>query len=214
MGGWADGRLDGWAAGTRGVALLTLGLLSAHPPVRLSAQTDTVPPSFGSLRRDDITVRFATNEVELQVLPLDERVIRLLAPDTYRSLRALLDTRRPAIDTAAAQAGIHSPTLVMVTFLGVVPQARFTPEDVNILSRGRLYRPLAIVPLGPEWSSLQLEARQQAVALYLFDEGISFREALTVAYRGINNESWSRAVRLLDRERARVMARAQAEQSP
>lgn len=212
-------RWEGWRVGraawpSRLAALLAVYLLPTFQPSVAFAQTDTVPPGFGSLRRDDITVRFATNEVELQVLPLDEGVIRLLAPDTYRSLRALLDTRRPAIDTAAAQAGILSPTLVMVTFLGVVPQARFTPEDVNILSRGRLYRPLAIVPLGPEWSSQQLEARQQAVALYLFDEGISLREALTVAYRGINNESWGRAVRLLDRERARVMARAQAERSP
>jgi hypothetical protein len=186
----------------------------AHPPIRLSAQTDTVPPGFGSLHRDDITVRFATSEVGVQVLPLDERVIRLLAPDTYRSLRALLDTRQPTIDTVAAQIGIHTPTLVMVTFLGVVPQARFTPDDVNILSRGRLYRPLAIIPLAPEWSSLQLEARHQAMALYLFDEGITFRETVTVAYRGVSNESWGRAVRLLDRERARVMARAQAEGSP
>jgi hypothetical protein len=189
-------------------------VLPTFPPSIVFAQADTVPPGFGSLRRDDVTVRFATGEVELQVLPLDERVIRLLAPDTYRSLRALLDARRPALDTAAAQTGVRSPTLVMVTFLGVVPQARFTPEDVNLLSQGRVYRPLAIVPLAPEWSSLQLEARQQAVAFYLFEEGISFREAVTVTYQGLRNESWSRAVRLLDRERARVMARAQTEGNP
>ena len=211
-------RLEGWKVGRAAwpgrVAALLVCILPTFQPSVAFAQTDTVPPGFGSLRRDDITVRFATSEVELQVLPLDERVIRLLAPDTYRSLRALLDTRQPAIDTAATQAGIHAPTLVMVTFFGVMPQARFTPEDVNILSRGRLYRPLAIVPLAPDWSSLQLEARQQAVALYLFDEGISFREALTVAYRGVSNESWGQAVRLLDRERARVMARAQAQRSP
>jgi len=212
-------RLEGWKVGSApspgGIAaLLAVCVLPTFQPSVAFAQTDTIPPGFGSLRRDDITVRFATNEVELQILPLDERVIRLLAPDTYRSLHALLATRQASIDTAAAQAGIRTPTLVMVTFLGVVPQARFTPEDVNILSRGRLYRPLAIVPLAPEWSSLQLEARQQAMALYLFDEGISFREALTVTYRGNSNESWSRAVRLLDQERARVMARAQAERNP
>ena len=101
----------------------------------------------------------------------------------------------------------------MVSFYGLVPQARFVPEDINITSRGQLFRPVGIVPLSPTWSAQQLDARQQAVALYLFDEGISFREALTVSYEGLSNDSWSRgAMRALERERARVLARAQSHQ--
>jgi len=45
----------------------------------LTAQ-DTVPAGFGTLRRDDIVARFSTGTLEIQVLPLDEQVIRLLAP--------------------------------------------------------------------------------------------------------------------------------------
>src|SRR5207253_6459468 len=82
------------------------------------------------------------------------------------------------------------------------------PEDVNVTSRGRLFRPVGIVPLSPQWSSYQLEAHEQAVAIYLFEEGISFREGLTVTYQGLSNDSWTAALPVLDRERARVRARA------
>lgn len=172
---------------------------------------DTVPPGYGTLRRDDITVRFSTGTVEVQVLPLEEQVIRLLAPDTYRSLSQLIQSRMLDIRDAALRGGTEQPTLIMVTFLSVVPQARFNPEDLNITSRGRLFRPIGIVPLSPTWSSYQLAARQQAMAIYLFEPGISVREDLLVQYQGLSSAAWVRSIRLLDQERARVKARAQTE---
>jgi hypothetical protein len=175
---------------------------------------DTIPPGFGTLRRDDVVMRFATGTVELQVLPLDEQVIRLLAPDTYQSLTQLELSRADDLRDAAARGGTERPTLIMVTFLGVVPQARFNPEDLTITSRGRLFRPIGIVPLSPTWSSFQLDARQQAAAIYLFEPGISFREALTIGYQGLSSDGWNRSIRLLDQERARVKARAQLEAKP
>ncbi len=186
---------------------MAAALLTAGPPDRLSAQ-DSLPVGYGTLRRDDIVVGFTTDQLQIQFLPLDAQVIRLLATDTYRSLSQLIRSRQAQIDDAAQRAGVSHPTLVMVTFFGIVPQARFTPEDVNVTSRGRLFRPAGIVPLSPTWSSLQLDARQQAVAIYLFEEGISFREGLTVSYQGLANDSWTQAIQLLDQERARVLARA------
>ncbi len=175
----------------------------------LAAQ-DTIPPGYGSLKRDDIVVRFATGTVQIQCLPLDEQVIRLLAPDTYRSLSELIRSRQDEITAAAQRSGVDEPTLVLVTFYGLVPQARFNPEDLNISSRGRLFRPAGIVPLSPTWGSYQLDARQQAVAIYLFEDGITFRESLSISYQGQTNDAWGRALRLLDQERSRVRARAQA----
>jgi hypothetical protein len=172
---------------------------------------DTVPAGYGTLRRDDIVARFSTGTLEIQVLPLDEQVIRLLAPDTYRSLAQLVRSRTTDIAAAASLGATQNPTLVMVTFLGVVAGARFTPEELNITSRGRLFRPIGIVPLSPTWSAYQLDARQQAAAIYLFDPGISLREELTVSYQGLSSDAWTHSVRLLDRERARVRARAQLE---
>jgi len=208
------GRSDGRTVGPVLQGALIVGsLLSVSPTVRLAGQ-DTLPVGYGTLKRDDIAVRFATGQVEIQILPLDEQVIRLLATDTYASLRDLIKTKRGDIEDQAQRAGVRHPTLMLVTFFGDVPQARFIPEDVNLVSRGRLFRPAGIVPLSPVWGSQQLEAHQQAVAIYLFEEGISFREQLTVSYEGLTSDSWSRAARLLDQERARVLARAQVKQNP
>jgi hypothetical protein len=184
-------------------------LLSNIPTFQHSlAAQDTIPPGYGTLRRDDVAVRLATGTIEVQVLPLDEQVIRLLAPDTYRSLAQLVQSRADEIAEAAARGGTEHPTLVMVTFLGVVPGARFNPEELFITSHGRLFRPIGIVPLSPTWNSFQLDARQQAAAIYLFEPGISFAEQLTVSYQGQSSDAWSHSLRLLEQERARVKARA------
>jgi hypothetical protein len=191
-------------------AALVCGALQS---ARLPAQ-DSLPAGFGTLRRDDIAVRLATDQVELQVLPLDEQVIRLLAPDTYRSLAGLIAVRRALIDSLARQAGITRPALVLVTFYGLVPLARFTPEDVNIVSHGQLFRPSGIVPLSPRWGSNQLDAREQATAIYVFEGGISVREDLTVSYQALSSDAWTRSVRALEQERARVRLRARAALPP
>jgi len=206
----ADRRIGGWADRT---TLGVLLLLSAYPAIRLAAQ-DTLPLGYGTLKRDDIVVRFATDQIAIQVLPLAQSVIRLLAPDTYKSLTQLVKTKRAEIDAVAQRAGVTRPTLVMVTFLGVVPQARFNPEDLNITSQGRLYRPAGIVPLSPTWSSYQLDAREQAVAIYVFDEGISFQETLSVSYQDVTNNGWRGVLPLLERERSRVLARAGLNRKP
>ena len=195
-----------------GVIVLLLSIIpSFHHS--LAAQ-DTIPVGYGTLRRDDVVMRLATGTVEVQVLPLEQQVIRLLATDTYRSITQLVWSRSDDIREAAARGGTEHPTLMLVTFLGDVPQARFNPEDLTVTSRGRLFRPIGIVPLSPTWSSFQLDARQQAAAIYLFEPGISVREQLTVGYQGLSTDAWTRALRLLDQERARVKARAQLEATP
>jgi hypothetical protein len=191
--------LPGTHAGAQGAAPASLG--------------DTVPPGFGTLRRDDITLRFATTQLQLQILPLDERVIRLLAPDTYRSLEQLIQSKQKDITDAAARAGGANPTLVLVTFYGQAPGARFSPEDVQVQSRGRLFRPQATVPLSPTWGTLQLDLRQQAVAIYLFEDGLTWSEDASADYQGAQ-ASWSHSFQLLQQERARVRARAQSQPGP
>ena len=203
---WKVGMLECWKVGR--IVILLSNLPTFQPS--LSAQ-DTIPPGYGTLRRDDIVVPLSTGTIGIQLLPLDEQVIRLLAPDTYRSLHQLVSSRAAEIADAAQRGGTEHPTLVMVTILGIVPEARFNPEELNITSRGRLFRPSGIVPLSPTWSSFQLNARQQAAAIYLFEPGISVREELTVSYQGLSSDVWSRSIRLLDQERARVKARAQSE---
>ena len=188
-------------------AILLLPACRVYPS-NLLAQ-DSLPTGFGTLRRDDVAIRITTDQVDIQVMPLPEGIIRLLAPDTYRSLRDLMRNHSTAIDSLAVQSNVPHPTPVLVTFVGLVPQARFNPEDVNIASGGQLFRPVGIVPLSPGWGSYQLEARAQASAIYLFDDGITFREDFTVSYQTRSSTAWSRSVRILDQERARVRARIQ-----
>jgi glycosyltransferase involved in cell wall biosynthesis len=202
--------------GTVVKAALLCGALLAGAgaaPAPLRAQ-DSIPGGYGSLKRDDIAVRLTTDQVEVQVLPLDEQVIRCLAPDTYRSLSTLIAGRRSAIDSIAQRAGTARPTLVQVTFYGLVANAQFSPEVINIQSRGQLFRPLGAVPLSPRWSSYQLAAREQATAIFVFDEGISFREDVTFTYGPLSSAQWSRSARLLDQERARVRSRVTPASAP
>ena len=180
------------------------------PPLGLG---DTVPAGFGTLRRDDITLRFATTQLQLQILPLDERIIRLLATDTYQSLEQLIKSKQKDISDAASHAGLTNPTLVLVTFYGQAPGARFSPEDVQVQSRGRLFRSQATVPLSPTWGTLQLDLRQQAVAIYLFEEGLTWSEDATADYQG-TQAAWSHSFQVLQQERARVRARAQSQPKP
>lgn len=172
--------------------------------------TTVVPAGFGTLRRDDIVVQFSTSQLQIQVLPLEEEIIRLLLPDAYQALSNLVQSKRDAIAEAARRGAVTNPELVLVTFRGVVPQARFSPDEVSIGSRGQIFRPVGVVPLSTAWDTYQLEARQQAMAIYLFPDGISFRERLLVGYQGLVNDSWSRTLNAVERERNAVLARARA----
>ena len=189
---------------------LLIGVLGALAVPQKSRAQDTLPVGFGTLKRDNVVISFSTGPLQIQILPLDESVTRLLAPDTYKSLTDLIKQRQSDISDQAQRAGVQSPALVMVTFFGTVSQARFVPEDINLTSRGRLFRPVGIVPLSPQWGGQQLDARQQATAIYLFDSGIAWGESLTASYEGMTNDAWSKTIQTLNTERMRVMGRASA----
>jgi hypothetical protein len=155
-------------------------------------------------------VQFNASQLQIQVLPLQEDIIRLLLPDAYQALSNLVQSKRDAIAEAARRGGVRDPALVLVTYRGVVPQARFSPDELNIGNRGQLFRPVGVVPLSTAWDTYQLEVRQQAMAIYLFPEGISFRERLLMGYQGLVSDAWSRTLSLVERERSAVLVRARA----
>ncbi len=198
------------------VALLTLAaatpcLAQQAPP----ADTSGLPPAgFGTLHQEDVSIRLATANVQLRVLPLDERIIRLLARDSYESLRRLAGARATEIDRAMQQHGLRRATLFLVTFFGLAPRAPFTPEDVTVTSQNRLFRPVTILPLSPLWSELQLPQRETASAIYVYEDAIAVLEPLTVSYGGVSSSAWEQTLRDLDRERARVFSRAAAAPAP
>lgn len=193
-------------------AALLAALLRAPAPAHAQA-TDLPPAGFGTLRQDQIAVRIATENLVVRALPLDERVTRLLAPDAYRSLHELGRTRAGDIAAAARSAGHDSVVAFLVTYFGLQPQVRFNPDQFYISSQNIFFRPIGIVPLTPRWSEYQVDQRQQALAIYLFEPGIAVLQPLVVFYGDRTSAAWELTLRVLQSERARVLARA-AQQPP
>jgi len=194
---------------------LVLGTL---PLVPLAAQdstaTDLPPAGYGTLRQEDVALRLQTPNLQIRIVPLDERVIRLMAPDTYESFHRVRDAKALELADLMRRYGIREPTLFLVTFFGLQDQARFSPEIVTILSQNRFFRPLEILPLSPLWSGQTLSQRETATAVYVFEEGIRLFAPFTVSYDGNSTNAWEQHLHTLDRERASVAARASADRRP
>jgi len=180
-----------------------------------AAQDPALPPAgFGTLRQEDVSLRLRTTSLQIQVVPLEEGVIRLLATDTYTSLHRLVESKQAEIESAAGRYGIHDPTVFLVSFFGLAPQARFTPDDLTITSQNRLFRPLHILPLSPLWGGQQLGQRETATAIYVYEDGIRILDPFVVEYELVQNSSWEQILRQLETERASVLARAAAAGKP
>lgn len=201
-------RLAGWTA-----ALLALGVLHSVPAAGQEAIPggELPPPGYGSLKQDNVSLRIVTSEIEVRFMPLDERLIRLLAPDAYASLHGLVESRKAAIEAAARDNGLTKPGLVFVSFFALRPAARFDPDQVNISYRSQFERPSAIVPYTGNFSGRQLDVRQQASAIYLFEEPLPVFEPFEVVYND-GKAAWDDDVlRRIGVERARVQSRAAAD---
>jgi len=182
---------------------------AALAPAALRAQaTDLPPPGLGTLRQDDIAIRLVTGDLMVRALPLDERVIRLLAPDSYSALHQLFQSRAADVVAAARTAGRDSALAFMVTFFALQPQVSFVPDQLYISSQNNFFRPIGILPLTPLWSEGRINQRQQASAIYLFDASIPVLQPFTLFYGDVSSDAWETSVSLLASERARVLARA------
>lgn len=193
----------------------TVALLAAASAPALRGQVADLPPAgFGSLRQDQVAIRLTLPNLAVRALPLDERVTRLLAPDTYASLQQLHGSRASEIRSAARAAGLDSGTAFMVTFFGMQPDTRFEPDQLYISSQNGFFRPVGIVPLTPRWSEGQLDQREQAAAIYLFQPGIALLQPFTLYYADRSSNAWETTLRTLEAERSRVLARAAAQPQP
>jgi hypothetical protein len=166
------------------------------------------PPGFGSLKQSDLALRVRSDELEVRLVPLDERVTRLLARDAYQSLQGLVHSRRASIDSVARLSGISAPGLALVSFFGGREGTRFDPSTLNLEIRNQLFRPRGIVPFTPRFTSQQLNLREQVTAIYIFDELLPVTDDFTFSYQGRVSEDWQNKQQVLDRERARVAARS------
>jgi hypothetical protein len=177
-------------------------------------ESDLPPAGYGTLRQEQVSVGLQSDAVQIQVVPLDEGIIRLLAQDTYNSLHRLRESKAEEIEQTATRYGMRQPQLFLVTFFGLQQEARFEPEDLMVMSQNRMFRPLHIMPLSPTWSGRQLNQRETATAVYLYDEGIRITGPIVVEYNVTRSRRWEQILRVVDRERAAVLSRAAAERRP
>jgi hypothetical protein len=155
------------------------------------------------MRSEDLDIRF---------IPLDAKVTRLLANDAFQTLRSLVEARRRSIDSVASRAGVTEPGLALVSFFGLRPDTRFDPQTLTVRLRNRSLQPLGIIPINARFTSQQLDQREQASAIYLFEEDLPVDDSFTLSYGALISEDWQAKQPLIDRERARVSARAREQQ--
>jgi len=199
-----------------GAAPATTGGAAEQAPTPESAggsdtgASDLVPAGYGSLRQDDISVKVRLQTVLVRAIPLDESVIRLLSPDSYRALRELRDGggRREQVQRAASRVGVQDPSLWYVSYFGLQPDAQYVSGDMNIVSGGRDFRPLDLIPLTAGFGSQRVGQREVQSAIYIFDHGIDTNHSLTVTVQSVPTTSWTQVIPVIERERALVRSRA------
>lgn len=167
-----------------------------------------VPPGFGSLRQDEIAIRLEAPGLVLRAVPLDEGIIRLLTPDSYRALRELQESNRARIADILRRNGGRQPDLWYVSFFGLDPDTRFSPLDIVITSGGRDFRAIDVIPLSAGWGEQRLRQRETQSAIYIFDGEIDTDHPLTVRFLNERDDSWEQTLQRVERERALVRARA------
>lgn len=167
------------------------------------------PPGFGSLKQDNVNLRMGSSDVEVRFLPLDERLLRLLATDAYQSLHGLVESKRAAIDSVARANGTSSPGIVLVSFFGLRNGAQFDPQNVALLYRGQLWRPAGVVATTGNFTGRQLDVRQSATGLLLYEEPVPVFERFEVQYNSTIATWNDEILRRLEREKTRVQSRSQ-----
>ena len=193
--------------------LIGMGMAATLFAAPASAQRDTavarpVAQVYGTLSQNDVAIRLRSDELEIRFVPLDNRILSLLARDAAESLRGLLASRRTAIDSAARQHGVAAPGLALVGFFAQRDGVRFDPQLLTVTANGRVLRPLAVVPMCPRFGSHQLGLREQVMGLFLYEDLIPVDAVFEVSYESIISREWERRLPLLERERARIGARA------
>lgn len=183
---------------------------AAGAAATMAAARDTVglPSGFGSLRQEDLAITLRLTGVMVRALPLDEMVLRVLSPDSERSLRELRTSRADRIEQLARRHGLRQRNVWYLSWFGLQDDARYSPDEVVITSLGRDFRPLEVIPLSAGFGTQRLDAREVRSALYVFEDGLDITQPLVVRVETAQSAEWGAALRAIERERALVRSRA------
>lgn len=173
-----------------------------------------LPPGYGTLRQDEIAIRLQPPGLVVRAIPLNEALIRLLTPDSYRTLRDLRMSVGSTLTTVSRRLGGRAVESWLVSFHGVEPDVRFTPMDFIITSAGRDFRPLELIALSAGFGEQRLRQRETQSAIYVFDADVEVDQPLTVTFMTDRSEIWEQLLPRIERERALVRARASRATQP
>jgi len=170
---------------------------------------------FGTLRQDDVSLRIRSSSLQVRATPLDEFVIRLLSPDSYRAMSELRRSKSDAIAQVARRNGARDVSVWYVSFFAVERgETRFSPREFIITNVGRDFRPLDVLPLTPGFGEQRLAQNGRQDALYVFDGQLDVQQPLTVSYTTERNDDWASILPRIERERSLVKSRASAGRAP
>ncbi len=172
-----------------------------------------VRAGFGSLKQDDISLKVTlTGGLQVTATPLEERIIRLLAPDSYRNLCQNRASKQKAIDSIAAGQRLQKYSLWYVQFYAVEQgETRFSPGEFVISNVGRDFRPIKYIPLTSGFGNQRMKQRDVQIAIYVFDGQLDINQPLTARVESTQSYTdWQQVLTRVERERALVRSRAAA----
>jgi hypothetical protein len=153
---------------------------------------------------DEVSVSLVSGELQIQVTPLSEAVTRATAPDTYVRLSGLAGRFTPE---ALGRTGFDSVVLFQVSFYSESPDVPFVPEELQLISQGRRFRPATILPVTRTWGQRRVAQRGTEIAVYAFDGEVDLESPLVVAYGLVESAAWGAILPRVRAELARARSR-------
>ena len=189
-----------------GLAAAVLVAACSIPPEMMGEQLaspaavqELPPPGFGTLRQEEVSISLTSGDLRLMVTPLAESVTLVTAPDTYQRLSSL---------AASYGASAGTPHLFLVSFFSEYPDARFVPEEVQLLSRGVRVRPANITAITPTWGERRVGQRETEMAIYSFEGTVDLESEITLVYGLDQTAVWSVIRTRIQAERTRAHVRS------
>jgi hypothetical protein len=165
-----------------------------------------LPAGYGTLLQDQISLRLQSGDLLIKITPLDERIIRLTATDTYERLRGLARVHGPR---ASRNAMGPETSLFLVSLFSYQPDVTYEPEALHLVNRGLRLRPLGIAPITPSWGTQRLGQQETRMAVYAFEGEIEWESDLIAEYQQLRNEVWrDQILPVVEAERGKVRARS------
>jgi hypothetical protein len=149
--------------------------------------------------------------LQVRAIPLDESVIRVLSPDSYRALHDLVQSQSARAAEVQRRSGMSQLSLWYLSFYGLeLGETRFSPMEVIISNVGRDFRPLDVIPLSGGFGSQRLRQKEVQHGLYVFDGQLDVNQPLTLTYETARSSEWPTVLERIERERALVRSRVRS----